>query len=289
MDDQPDAISEGRRIYLGNILYSIQPHDIEKVLADHGFGAFEQIHISVDPVSARNPGYCFVDFRDRDTAQRALSSLRASIRGRTLKVGPCEPKKPRVRRDWPERDSGAVEDRFVFQRWGDWKSAGRTNKAGDGGEDASKVEQGPQGALHHFKNILDGYEGRRLYVGGLGRMVDQEQNHGEVSELFADFKPTAIGKRITPHESTRSKPGNHHYCFVDFETRDEAGSAMRALNGKPYLGGKLRVSVATNIPAKLIDRRTEDLESPRTTDAAPESSGAPSRAFASMNWRRKDE
>lgn len=54
---------------------------------------------------------------------------------------------------------------------------------------------------------------------------------------------TAIGKRITPRVETRATPGNHHYCFVDFSTADEADRAMRELNGKEIEGGALRVSM----------------------------------------------
>lgn len=51
----------------------------------------------------------------------------------------------------------------------------------------------------------------------------------------------AIGKRITPHLSTRTKPGNHHYCFVDFGSQEEAERAMAATNKRPVEGGFLRV------------------------------------------------
>lgn len=66
-----------------------------------------------------------------------------------------------------------------------------------------------------------------------------------------------ISKRITPHESTAAKPGNHHYCFVDFETAEEADAAMAATNGLsvPQYGGRLRVSPSTGMPAKLTSRR----------------------------------
>lgn len=56
----------------------------------------------------------------------------------------------------------------------------------------------------------------------------------------------AIGKRITPHLSTRTLPGNHHYCFVYFGSDQEAERAIRALNGKPVEGGELRVSRSKN-------------------------------------------
>lgn len=55
--------------------YNAKPYDIENLLGNNGSNQLENIHISIDPVSARNPGYCFVDFSDPQTADRALSDL----------------------------------------------------------------------------------------------------------------------------------------------------------------------------------------------------------------------
>ncbi|KAJ5408827.1 hypothetical protein N7509_002710 [Penicillium cosmopolitanum] len=99
----------------GNLPYNAKPYDIETLLGDNGFNHLENIHISIDPVSARTPGYCFVDFLDRQTADRALSDLKASINGRPVKVGPCQPKKQ-------NRSRWASEDDHVNKRWGDWNS-----------------------------------------------------------------------------------------------------------------------------------------------------------------------
>lgn len=61
---------------------------------------------------------------------------------------------------------------------------------------------------------------------------------------IANGLSVTIGKRITPHASTRSMPGNHHYCFVDFSTPQEAQRAVAALSGLQVPGGQLRVSAA---------------------------------------------
>ncbi|PHH85988.1 hypothetical protein CDD83_10895 [Cordyceps sp. RAO-2017] len=283
---QSDASSEGRRIYLGNLSYTVKPSEIEEMLAANGFDQIESIHISIDPVSAKCPGYCFIDFADRATADLALGSLRGSIDGRPIKVGPCEPKKPRTRR-WGNDDSP------VFQRWGNWGS-----RPGDGRDGGKRIEQGPHGALDHFDDMVHGSEGRRLFVGGLGKMIDQAHNTREIKEIFAGFNPTAIGKRITPHESLRGKPGNHHYCFVDFETREETEAAIKALDGKPFEGGKLKVSPARKTPDKLTERqtdgrRTHDRGSSHREGSAAAAAAATTtttgKAMASSNWRRKDD
>ncbi|KAK0730895.1 hypothetical protein B0H67DRAFT_548749 [Lasiosphaeris hirsuta] len=252
---QSEALTEGRRIYLGNLLYSVMPADIEALLKELDLGHYERIHISVDPISGRNPGYCFVEFNAREDAERALTALDgAAIYNRIVKVGPCHPKsssRDSIRRpEGTERTSSSSSSSSTFQRWGDWNGEKRAAKPN---------EQGPYGALHHLGEMRALPEGRRLYVGGLGPMADQGQNDQELRELFAGTNipgSVAIGKRITPHPSTREKPGNnHHYCFIDFASEEDAEKAMKATSGKPYSGGFLRVSLAKG---KMPTRDSED-------------------------------
>ncbi|KAK1624331.1 RNA recognition domain-containing protein [Colletotrichum phormii] len=307
--EQPAALEEGRRIYLGNLLYSVQPAEIEDMLKDNGYEGYEKIHISMDPVSARNPGYCFVDFAEREDAERALSSLDARLRGRPLKVGPCEPKKQNRSRWQSDREP-------AFNRWGDWSGS-----RGEGGDEAGRspartgrnggIESGPYGAIKHFDEVAatEG-DGRRLYVGGLGPMVDQAQHQDEMQEILGGHKSLAISKRITPHESTRAKGGEHHYCFVDFATAEEADVAKNALDRKVWGTGRLRVNVARAMPDKLKDRTTpaeiqnekdngerSAWRKPRYDNSNRENrenrenstrSSQPLRSAASGNWRQKE-
>ncbi|KAM0383409.1 hypothetical protein ACHAPZ_004785 [Fusarium culmorum] len=286
---EQEAIAAGRRIYLGTIIpsnlpYEAKPFEVEEVLAKNGFDSLDKIHISVDPVSARNPGYCFVDFHDRETAERALSSLYATVYGRTLKVGPCEPKKPRERRGFQNEDA-------TSRRWGDWNAKSSANGNSLGHTNGRGENRGPNWAIDHFEDVIRDQGGRRLYVGGLDKMVDQAQHQEELAQIFYGFKPAAIGKRITPHESKRTLPGNHHYCFVDFETKEEASSAVEQLNGKMIQGGQLKVSVSERILQKLVGRQLDAREGRQVADRVnnprpnkPETNNA----MVSNNWRRKD-
>ncbi|KAL9476174.1 hypothetical protein ACSS6W_006015 [Trichoderma asperelloides] len=182
-DGRNDALADGRRIYLGNLHYVLKSEDIEEFLIANGFDDIENIHMSIDAVSNRNPGYCFVDFAQRATAERALTSLQASLRGREIKVGPCEPRKKR-------NENG----RSGFQqRTGDWRGA-------PAGEDAQQYQndQRPRGGFNRSEEVVDESQGKRLYVGGLAKMGDQDQNNQEVMGIFTGFNPSYIGKRIAP-------------------------------------------------------------------------------------------
>lgn len=178
-----DALQEGRRVYLGNLLYSVSPTDVEELLAEQGFAdKFEKLHISVDPISGRNPGYCFLEFVTRDEAERALEALPGvPLSGRPVKVGPCHPKSASQSR-WGSgsRAGGAEPYNPTFQRWGDWKGA---DAKGTGEE-----QSGPHAAMRHLDRRNRAVEGTQLYIGGLGKMIDQEQHDTEMQQILAGFE-----------------------------------------------------------------------------------------------------
>ncbi|KAK1764276.1 hypothetical protein QBC33DRAFT_580490 [Phialemonium atrogriseum] len=250
-----DALNEGRRIYLGNLSYSVKPAEVEQMLCDNGLGQFEKIHISVDAFTGRNPGYCFAEFGSREDAERALASLAGvAIHDRPLKVGPCHPKGSSQSERRAPGGAGATagagaggrEYQPTFERWGDWKGERRG---------AGRAEQGPYGALSRVAEMSLAEQMPRVFVGGLGKMLDQPQNDEEVREYFAGFNVKAISKRITPHPTAQERPGNHHYCFVDLESVEEAEAAIAKLNGKSVPSGTLRVQLAKR-PAALAPGRT---------------------------------
>ncbi|KAM0273722.1 hypothetical protein ACHAPA_001295 [Fusarium lateritium] len=280
----------------GNLPYEATPFEVEEILVKEGFGNLDKIHISIDPVSARNPGYCFVEFHDRETAEKALSSLNAVLYGRKVKVGPCEPKKPR---------RGFHDEGSTSRRWGDWKVEPSEGGAPIGKVNGKGEERGPYWAIDHFEDMVRNHGGRRLYVGGLSKMINQPQHQEELIRIFSGFKPyvtrtlepkdhahhvsTAIGKRITPHESKRKTPGNHYYCFVDFETKEEATSAAEAFDGKEIPGSQLKVSVSERVPQKLVGRQLDAREGRRAGDRMDnthQNRPNTNNAMASNNWRR---
>ena len=181
---QRDALSEGRRIYVGNLLYSVQPGDVEDLLRQVGFEqSFEKLHISIDPISGRNPGYCFAEFISKEEADRALDVLPGnSIMQRPVKVGPCHPKTSSQSRNGGGRgDSGYTP---TFNRWGDW------GKGDDSKPRRDNTEQGPYGAIRHLDNRSrrGGPEKAQLYIGGLGMMTNQAEHDAEMQQLLEGFE-----------------------------------------------------------------------------------------------------
>lgn len=184
-EDSPEttqAIAEGRRIYLGNLLYSTTPEDIEKFLGENGFPSTVNIHVSIDPFSGRNPGYCFVEFAEKAIADDAMEKLEGvPMFDRPIKCRPCQPKGQQRRPgQWPRDENSSPS----FNRWGNFDRSKRDGAEGD----RLTGRSGPNDAARHFNSSKAQEEGRQLYVGGLPRMLDQAENEVEIRDIFKGFE-----------------------------------------------------------------------------------------------------
>ena len=194
------------------------------------------VDIFIDPFTGRNPSYCFIDFDSEEDAANALQTITGQdLYGRPIKVKPATVKrKPAhfgpTRSSWWTQafnEPNQNTEPYAFNRWSQY--------------DTAEAWTAPPN------------EDRRLYVGGLPRLPNQATLNVQMRELFRDHNVQAVSKMISPHPSTKSKPGHHHYCFVDFATVGDARQAALALNGRatPY-GGRYRVSQSYKLPSKLI-------------------------------------
>jgi RNA recognition motif-containing protein len=194
------------------------------------------IDISIDPFTGRNPSYCFVDFNTTGDALNALHLIGGQeVRGRPVKINAktakCDPIYHENNQNPSRRAFSDNVDKkagpYAFDRWTQ------------------------HDAVEHWTAPIE--DGRRLYVGGLPRMPDQGTANVEMRKLFRNFNVQAVSKVIWPHPSTKYKPGDHHYCFVDLATAEEAQEAALLFNGRvtPY-GGRYRVSPSSKLPSKLI-------------------------------------
>lgn len=179
--DADDKIAAGMRIYLGNLLYHVKPDEIDDMLAANGFREdVDSVHISIDAVSGRNPGYCFIDFKNPESARSALETLAGNtIRGRPVKVGPCKPKG--AERAWKDPNYTPT-----FQRWGDWRGE-RPRRDGRRSYESQQPQQGPYRALQHLRHVKETGAPARVYFGGLGRMINQEEHDKEIRGYLEGF------------------------------------------------------------------------------------------------------
>ncbi|OXV05463.1 hypothetical protein Egran_06770 [Elaphomyces granulatus] len=247
----PQAIIEGRRLYVGNMPYMAKKKDVHELFAAGEFN-IEQIDISIDPFTGRNPSYCFVELETKEQAEQAMQQLGGrDFLGRPVKIRPGVAKSPTDRSIAKTDGSPRTESErpFAFDRWQR--------------DDASA----------HFKGYSE--QGRRLYVGGLPKLSNQANIDTGIRKFFRGFNVEAVSKLISPPPSKLMGPDNHYYLFVDFPSSKEAQSVIDALDGeKGPWGGKIRIYRARGDSWKPDERqkwgavRENDLSTTAKTNSA---------------------
>ncbi|MBT8203559.1 MAG: RNA-binding protein [Acidimicrobiia bacterium] len=72
-------------IYVGNLSFSTNTDDLERLFAEHG--EVTKAQVITDRDTGRSRGFGFVEMASSDAAQKAISSLNgADVEGRSLKV-----------------------------------------------------------------------------------------------------------------------------------------------------------------------------------------------------------
>ncbi|KAJ5787010.1 Nucleotide-binding alpha-beta plait [Penicillium paradoxum] len=207
----PQAINDGRRLYVGNMPYTAKTEDVEALFIAAKF-PIERIDIAIDPFTGRNPSYCFVDLQNKEDAERAMTELDGrDMLGRPVKIKPGVAKSQERIQNPPSP--------FRIDRW--------------------RQQEKPSFAK------VNSDSSSRVYVGGLPRVTDHAMVQSNIEVFFKSFKVENVSKLFTPHPAKRFDPGEHYYLFVDVGTPEEAQRAMQTLNGRegPW-GGPLRVQFA---------------------------------------------
>ncbi|KAH8805825.1 hypothetical protein F5884DRAFT_460712 [Xylogone sp. PMI_703] len=235
------AIEEGRRVYVGNMTYEATVKDIEALFADVASG-IEAINMSVDPMTGRNPSYCFIDFASKELADRVMTKYDGrDFMRRPLKVRPgVKSGTGTGRYDMPPRQHGS-------NNAGDQSPSAKRSPAFDRWRRLEPPE--------HFNTAPQ--EGRRLYVGGLPRFPDQETTDEKIRALFKDVNIDIdiVSKLISPHESKKNDPGNHYYCFVDLSSENDIYRAIHSLDNLDKWNWNIKVSKANGTSGKLNERK----------------------------------
>ena len=87
----------GRKLYVGNLPYSITEQSLQDTFAQ--FGTVESANVITDRDTGQSKGFGFVEMSSESEAQKAIQELDgSSIEGRAIKVNEARPKAPRDNR-----------------------------------------------------------------------------------------------------------------------------------------------------------------------------------------------
>lgn len=102
---------------------------------------------------------------------------------------------------------------------------------------------------------------KRLYIGNLPLISPQSSIEEAIQSLFSPLgiEIATISKLISPHESKKDLPGDHHYLFVDLVKGEDAEIAIEALDGPGKIEAEWigREGLKVN-RARENDRRRQD-------------------------------
>lgn len=84
----------GKKLYVGNLSYSVTEDGLRSTFGEHG--SVESAKIIMDRDSGRSKGFAFVEMSTDEEAQNAISSLNGSEwEGRAMTVSEAKPMAPR--------------------------------------------------------------------------------------------------------------------------------------------------------------------------------------------------
>lgn len=102
---------------------------------------------------------------------------------------------------------------------------------------------------------------KRLYIGNLPLISPQSSAEEAIQSLFSPLgiEIVTISKLISPHESKKDLPGDHHYLFVDLARPEDAEIAIESLDGPGKIEADWIGSEGLKVnKARENDRRRQD-------------------------------
>jgi RNA recognition motif-containing protein len=84
----------GRKLYVGNLAYSVTDGDLEQMFAPHG--TVQSAQVIMDRDTGRSKGFGFVEMGSDQEAQTAIQALNGKeVEGRALTVNEARPREDR--------------------------------------------------------------------------------------------------------------------------------------------------------------------------------------------------
>ena len=84
----------GKKLYVGNLTYSINESDLEALFSQ--FGTVQSAQVIIDRDTNRSKGFAFVEMSSDAEAQAAIDGLNGrDYEGRNLTVNEAKPREPR--------------------------------------------------------------------------------------------------------------------------------------------------------------------------------------------------
>lgn len=103
MSDQNDNMENKKKLFVGNLPWSMTEDSIRELFSE--FGEITQVSLITDRMTGRSKGFAFVEFADESAANAAVDARNGyRVEERELVVNIARPREPRNDR-FPRRDN----------------------------------------------------------------------------------------------------------------------------------------------------------------------------------------
>ncbi|KAL5604222.1 hypothetical protein BROUX41_002204 [Berkeleyomyces rouxiae] len=266
------SVTEGRRLYLGNVAYAATEEALKEFFS--GFDV-QSVSIPKNPHTNKSVGYAFVDVATAEEAQRAITELdRKQILERKVSVQIARPpQEPNGDSTEPRRNANGRAGGRARRR-NPAKKDDKLAATGDASEHAESGEVDGSGATeskpiksrspkrkNHKGPPENGVQSKvKVMVTNLPYNLTEDQ----LKELFSAYTPVSAKVALRPipsymikklHARGEARKGRG-FGFVTLENEELQQKAISEMNNKTIEGRMIEVKVAIDSPDK-VDRPAE--------------------------------
>lgn len=231
---EPASVPDTSRLYVGNLNYDTTDADLEKAFGS--FGDLKSAAVVTHGGSGRSKGFGFVEFTNLESAKAAVAKLHGSdLQGRTIIVNGAKSEKPKRDGDGGGRKEGRSR-----------RSDGeRRERRGGGRDEGGSRSGGGKGGRGRTGNSEDSHKKvKPLEIEQVSSpslrvsSLNSDATDQDIDDLFA-----AVGAIQGRSETGTSDADTREY-LIDLASTEDAQKAVELLDGKSFMGHKIKVTGA---------------------------------------------
>lgn len=209
------------RLYVGNLDYGVEDSDLSNAFAKAG--TVVSASVVRHGGSNRSKGFAFVEMSSVEEAKKAVDTLNdLDLKGRKILVSGAKSERPeKETKPKKAREEKSRERRDTSRR--DGKGKGRKGSKSDGDSDSRKVK------VKDIEVVTSPF----VHVSGL----NGEAEEVDVSDLFDQVGKVESQEFVNVQEGAVTKEAK-----ITFSATEEAQKAVEFLDGKSFMGHRLKVT-----------------------------------------------
>ncbi|KAL1572705.1 hypothetical protein MGS_02863 [Candida albicans P78042] len=261
------------RIYVGNVDFKATEDELKELFQDLKVTEVEipfKENTRGDKVFKRHLGFAFVQFENKDDADKAIATYNGQkFQRRNIFIKKAVP--PPTEEEKKERVEAFKAKREEIKKVKEQKKAEAKKKREEATADAATTANGESATTDSTPAIPDGTPSKdTIFITNL----DYKVNVKTLNSLFKELKPKWIhvpSRRVPYNRRGRGgkfrKPFNKGIAFVKFSNEETQKQAVAEFNGKEVNGREIIVDIAIDSRIPKEGSTEEDVDDEENAEA----------------------